>query len=1537
MIATVTTNHTGYRLVGLVVILLTLSQIVGTEALAWTAEAIKAAHAVANGTATPLQERIAFKNRKQFGLMGLGGDRRMPPNVYQKFEAWFENKNQGFAQQATRQAGEKMVVQKRVPGKLISPGTDSDYITSSKTSKKSKFINNNYERIVENWMAEEGVSRPKGQTWRQATDTDLMGNAEKATPKEFEGIGKQANDAYKRPESAKLEAKLRDRYTANDVAKLKQQAKKAGKSTKNLPKVGQMKEVPTLDEYGAYGEDMQDLNTKKSIASKEKLNKLIEMKKNPKAHVKGTPEYRARLDLEGALHKKHAQQGKYIGRLDGTTANMREQHGLKPKIVAEEPKGSRDLPAEAAKRGRDTRNSAHAVNAMDDHLMDKALKRRTETLGEIGIKKGEFRGETQAEIARATKNMSPSQKGEVLETLRQEIQGQYADEVLGGQKGKLTAKARKQMADEYVKGVAEEMRKTTPDPKKAVPKPSESPLKPSSESGVAGASELAKIREKHGKSTPSLLDGGKSSVAPSEPQARMEGQGPQKHPAQKGLSSNIQRNPGQSPAQAGGNDLLATKQRPIPDTATGSNPQSPSQELATTKQRPLPKTSGRGQVPGRDIPIQGLEPESLAKGRTVSSELQKTLNETPGLELENLLGEQKHSGQSPNELMATKQRPISRTQTGAKSSPAPQGNRVNIADLEAQRLANKPVLTPEQAGVKLKGRLSQAESLAKTKVVKDPSLAKLAHPEGQTLAPVKGDPGLAKLGRGEGAYTPPGNRNIIPTVRQAIPQNAAGPEEVTNNGATRKPASLLEGGKSSSQYENTARAKLAQGAETAKSRLLSTAVGQKAQSALAKIQAMDQRLANKLGVTQTLPSTAGKLRRGLSAGVEKAGVAMAAGATAYHAFNPAYYSSKAAQFKKMAQDAKTPEDEQMFLDAAKGARDMEKISTEQGVGFVAEVAKWGAAGAVAPTATAAAGGAMMGYYGTRAALENTEKGKAIDKAVQDKMTESVEIADDLGRRMSGQQTVREQELTALDKRQDAWLRALDRGDITLQEGATEQDLLDMIEQQQDQGKTASLDQLGDMANVVARVEGANNDTLAPLPEDTPASFPALAPLPEDTPASFPALAPLPEDTPASFPALAPLPEDTPASFPALAPLPEDTPASFPAVASLPSDSDGKSMDELLADFPIDTDDTTFDGGDVTIEEQEFVDVFTDNSPTNFVTSAETPTVSQELPQDEITDLQGQVDRTRREQQTYDRTLTEARHEQNIREQENWKTTLSQAERDRDTQEVASRQRTQQTQRQGERQIEQAQRRETPIKSEQEMNRIQNEITSRTERETQRIQEEQQQKLEEMIQRQREEQAAGQRTGDPPYRSSQPESVDGPPESPNGGRSSGTQVARLPGAYPSQPPTQTPETQKPSNSDKCQRYLTAFKDYGKRFNTWLNSFRSASTDKARIHYGKQASSLANEATRLFDRTRKAGCAGELPADYQRMLEQAKQASKVKVASPPKKTPTPPRRSSSGGGKGKSAVCDNNVPAICTQGLFGMPDCYCADRSEVRWVY
>jgi len=207
----------------------------------------------------------------------------------------------------------------------------------------------------------------------------------------------------------------------------------------------------------------------------------------------------------------------------------------------------------------------------------------------------------------------------------------------------------------------------------------------------------------------------------------------------------------------------------------------------------------------------------------------------------------------------------------------------------------------------------------------------------------------------------------------------------------------------------------------------------------------------------TLPPGASGLRRGLNV-VGEAGLVVGAGIAAAgigRDLGEGYKERSAAEeLRTKAQIAREQgkENEALVFDSA--AASLEKSGKEKykeaGLG-AAEVGAWTAAGTVAPAATAAAGGAVLGYSIGRYGMENTETGRALDKLKEDYLDEPGSATDSLYRGweslkdkaggLLGGETGDQRKSRERKELQETFQRALDDGQLKLQPGVERDDLM----------------------------------------------------------------------------------------------------------------------------------------------------------------------------------------------------------------------------------------------------------------------------------------------------------------------------------------------------------------------------------------------------------------------------------------------------------------------------------------------------------------
>ena len=181
-------------------------------------EVIEAAYAVANFKSTPRQEALVFMHNKDLNLLALQG--KIPPEVYQRNQSFFEMVNKGFVKDAAAKSGLVAKTQTPKPGSgdTFNPGTDTDIIVEKKpgapdiTEKQILDTEKAYQDKVREYLQNSGVDPPDGKI---NTDTDFMPHPDHTSAEEFtkinEGINKRGGTAYENPDAARVEAKTRSK------------------------------------------------------------------------------------------------------------------------------------------------------------------------------------------------------------------------------------------------------------------------------------------------------------------------------------------------------------------------------------------------------------------------------------------------------------------------------------------------------------------------------------------------------------------------------------------------------------------------------------------------------------------------------------------------------------------------------------------------------------------------------------------------------------------------------------------------------------------------------------------------------------------------------------------------------------------------------------------------------------------------------------------------------------------------------------------------------------------------------------------------------------------------------------------------------------------------------------------------------------------------------------------------------------------------------------------------------------------------------
>lgn len=346
-------------------------------------EVVEAAYAVASFKATPRQEALVFLHNKDLNLMAMQG--RIPPEVYQVNQNFFEMVNKGFVKDAAAQSGLVAKTQAPKPGSsdTFNAGTDTDIIVEKKpgapdiTEAQILQTEKAYQDKVQEYLKNSGVDPPDGKI---NTDTDFMPHPDHTTPDEFtkinEGINKRGGTAYENPKAAKVEAQMR-------------------------PTGG--KGIPELDiaDTGAYVTEMQNLaNHKIEAAAKLEADAAAIRKSNPAAAQK--------LDAEAQLMR--SQASKYIDRIDKVTSVITKQNGLPQGM----PKPNDSLTEAGAMigKGRGTASKAGAdvIGDVGTLAVNRGVKDYAETLSRLAAKDPGKAAAAQKQIAEQIKHMNPEMR-----------------------------------------------------------------------------------------------------------------------------------------------------------------------------------------------------------------------------------------------------------------------------------------------------------------------------------------------------------------------------------------------------------------------------------------------------------------------------------------------------------------------------------------------------------------------------------------------------------------------------------------------------------------------------------------------------------------------------------------------------------------------------------------------------------------------------------------------------------------------------------------------------------------------------------------------------------------------------------------------------------------------------------------------------------------------------------------------------------------------------------------------------------------------
>ncbi len=364
---------------------LLLTLLLLTNLFSWDDALLDAMYAFNHDNATPKQKALILKNNAVINQMRING--QIGDSSYQKTQNYYSSFVQDLGAKVCKQNGATMVVQKRDMTKSYDAGTDSDFITNATSVEQVKAIQGDFNKEFEAHLRKQGLDVPRGTNWTGVNDIDFMVDPDGVDRKTFKEISKIQNDAYSDPDSARYEKKSRNG------------------------------EQPTLKEIAAYKDEMGRFIDKKKIKSVNLSEDLMEMKKNPNFNKEGTKEWKQRQLTEAKLQQINAQNSKYQDRSIDANSRMAQMLGIDI--------SSSDLPNKAKTRAPSQEVSVQkrAINSATVHSMNKYLSSQSNMteallLSVQATEEPQNLKKIQERLKKVTKELTPSQKGEFLERIK---------------------------------------------------------------------------------------------------------------------------------------------------------------------------------------------------------------------------------------------------------------------------------------------------------------------------------------------------------------------------------------------------------------------------------------------------------------------------------------------------------------------------------------------------------------------------------------------------------------------------------------------------------------------------------------------------------------------------------------------------------------------------------------------------------------------------------------------------------------------------------------------------------------------------------------------------------------------------------------------------------------------------------------------------------------------------------------------------------------------------------------------------------------
>jgi hypothetical protein len=354
-----------------------------------------------DATAYSRMRALLFKNNPAIQEAALNG--YITDEEFQAAQHDFAALNEGFASQAASDVGATFTKQVSKTPSCYSPGTDSDYITQVTSVGQIDRMQSAYNQYIDQYLDSNALLDPDelGTQWNRRLDTDFMADPANITPDQFKQIQAKNNAAYGLRESAEMEKLLRAPIQTGD----------------DITPDGAI----TPDRVNAYAQEMQEM-------AQHRADMLAQIKAQGGYLIEDS-------SARANWFKNMALEQKYISRIETATDALRLQNGLDPL-----PRGSgvnsfptqsmydatgqpwdqngQSIALRGSKRAADNFARAGAATAVADNSLSRANIELATSIAEIAKTNPDFRVSGPATIATLAQQLSPAEKGFLLEQLQ---------------------------------------------------------------------------------------------------------------------------------------------------------------------------------------------------------------------------------------------------------------------------------------------------------------------------------------------------------------------------------------------------------------------------------------------------------------------------------------------------------------------------------------------------------------------------------------------------------------------------------------------------------------------------------------------------------------------------------------------------------------------------------------------------------------------------------------------------------------------------------------------------------------------------------------------------------------------------------------------------------------------------------------------------------------------------------------------------------------------------------------------------------------